>query len=435
MALNKISDAAFRNFKPSDNVQIISDGGGLIIRVRPKNEGGSVSFMLSYRIEGKQRQITLKAKSLKEARKERDIYKEQVKQGKDPILERKLETERTRQQQLEEQENLAKLNARITVNDLFIRWTEIDLINRKDRQEIIRMFNKDVLPVLGDLFVEDVRKGHITQVTDALLVRGVNRMAKVLLGLMRQMFRFAVDRDIIEFDPTASIRKAKVGGKDVERDRTLNQDEIKQLAQQLPSSGLMQSTECAIWIALSTLCRIGELSKAKHSDIDIVAKTWKIPETNSKNGKAHVIYLSNFSLAQFNRLKSLSGSETWLFPNRDNSDHVCDKSITKQIDGRQTKIIYSHRSKHSQALVLPNGKWTPHDLRRSGATLMGKLGIQGDVIEKCLNHTEENKVKRIYQRQGLEEEQAAAWQTLGERLNLLLGCLCLPNDSLPYTFS
>ncbi len=425
MALNKISDAAFRNFKPSDNVQIISDGGGLIIRVRPKDEGGSISFMLSYRIEGKQRQITLKAKSLKEARKERDINKEQVKQGKDPILERKLETERTRQQQLEEQENLAKLNARITVNDLFIRWTEIDLINRKDRQEIIRMFNKDVLPVLGDLFVEDVRKGHITQVTDALLVRGVNRMAKVMLGLMRQMFRFAVDRDIIEFDPTASIRKAKIGGKDVERDRTLNQDEIKQLAHQLPSAGLMQSTECAIWIALSTLCRIGELSKAKHSDIDIGAKIWKIPESNSKNGKAHVIYLSDFSLAQFNKLKSLSGSETWLFPNRDNSDHVCDKSITKQIDGRQAKIIYSHRSKHSQALVLPNGKWTPHDLRRSGATLMGKLGIQGDVIEKCLNHTEENKVKRIYQRQGLEEEQAAAWQILGERLNLLLGCLSL----------
>jgi integrase len=430
MALNKISDAAFRNFKPGDNVQIISDGGGLIIRVRPKNEGGSMSFMLSYRLEGKQRQITLKAKSLKEARKERDIYKEQVKQGKDPILERKLETERNRQQQLEEQENLAKLNARITVNDLFIRWTEIDLINRKDRQEIIRMFNKDVLPVLGDLFVEDVRKSHITQITDALLMRGVNRMAKLLLGLMRQMFRFAVDRDIIEFDPTASIRKAKVGGKDVERDRTLNQDEIKQLAHQLPSAGLMQSTECAIWIALSTLCRIGELSKAKHSDIDIVAKTWKIPESNSKNGKAHIIYLSDFSLGQFNRLKSLSGSETWLFPNRDNSDHVCDKSITKQIDGRQAKIIYSHRSKHSQALVLPNGKWTPHDLRRSGATLMGKLGIHGDVIEKCLNHTEENKVKRIYQRQGLEEEQAAAWQALGERLSLLLDCFRLSDESI-----
>ncbi len=75
--------------------------------------------------------------------------------------------------------------------------------------------------------------------------------------------------------------------------------------------------------------------------------------------------------------------------------------------------------------MLADGNWTPHDLRRTGATLMGKLyvrgvRIQGDVIEKCLNHTEENKVKRIYQRQGLEIEQAEAWQALGEQLNLLV---------------
>jgi hypothetical protein len=40
--------------------------------------------------------------------------------------------------------------------------------------------------------------------------------------------------------------------------------------------------------------------------------------------------------------------------------------------------------------------------------------------EKCLNHTEENKVKRIYQRQKLEAEQAEAWQVLGDRLTLLI---------------
>ena len=36
MALNKITDMAFRNLKPSDKVQIIADGGGLIVRVRKK---------------------------------------------------------------------------------------------------------------------------------------------------------------------------------------------------------------------------------------------------------------------------------------------------------------------------------------------------------------------------------------------------------------
>ncbi len=51
--------------------------------------------------------------------------------------------------------------------------------------------------------------------------------------------------------------------------------------------------------------------------------------------------------------------------------------------------------------------------------MMGNLGIHGDVIEKCLNHTQENKLKRVYQHQELNAEQADAWRILGERLELL----------------
>jgi integrase len=343
-----------------------------------------------------------------------------IKQGKDPNLERTLKIERVRQQQLDEQEAITKLQARITVRDLFIRWCNTDLINRKDRDEVARMFDKDVLPVLGNLFVEDVRKGHITQVTDTLLVRGVAHLARNILKLMRQMFRFAVDRDVIEFDPTASIGITKTTTKPTERDRTLSDIEIRALARQLPDANLLKSTECAIWIALSTMCRIGELSKAKFSDLDFELSTWSIPEINSKNGKPHKIYLSDFALEQFKILKSLTTNYTWIFLNRDNSSHVCEKSITKQVGGRQTSTILSNRSKDNQALVLPGGKWTPHDLRRTGATIMGDLGIAPDVIEKCLNHTEENKVKRTYQRQKLEAEQRNAWRVLGDRLNLLV---------------
>jgi integrase len=342
-----------------------------------------------------------------------------LKTGIDPILEKKLQKERNRQEQLNEQEIITKLKSRITVRDLFIRWCEIDLINRKDIAEITRMFHKDVLPYLGDLFVEDVRKGHVTRVTDALLVRGVAHLARNILKLMRQMFRFAVDRDIIEFDPTASLGITKTTTKPNERDRILSDLEIKALSRQLLDANLLKSTECAIWIALSTMCRIGELSKAKFSDIDLDLKTWIIPETNSKNGKAHTIYLSDFTIEQFNILKKFALNNIWLFPNRDNSNHVCEKSITKQIGGRQSLNILCNRSKNNQALVLIGGKWTPHDLRRTGATIMGDLGISPDVIEKCLNHTEENKVKRIYQRQKLEAEQANAWHILGEKIALL----------------
>jgi hypothetical protein len=50
---------------------------------------------------------------------------------------------------------------------------------------------------------------------------------------------------------------------------------------------------------------------------------------------------------------------------------------------------------------------------------MGALGGRPDVIDRCLNHVEQNRMVRIYQRQKLEVEQKEAWRVLGERLDLL----------------
>jgi integrase len=54
-----------------------------------------------------------------------------------------------------------------------------------------------------------------------------------------------------------------IGGKPVERDRVLSEQEISELHKKLPDAHFLQSTECAIWIMLSTCCRVGELSKAQ----------------------------------------------------------------------------------------------------------------------------------------------------------------------------
>jgi integrase len=420
MTINKIKPLIFKNLKATDKEQLIPDGGNLYVRIRSITDGGSISFRYFYRIDHSQKWMTLESTTLATARAERDEYKALIKKGIDPKVERTLQKERLRIQQIEEQNALNRLALRITVYDLFTRWFEMDLINRKDKIEIDRMFKKDVLPILGEIFVEEVRKGHVVHVIDLLKQRGVAHLARNILKLMRQMFKFAVNRDLIEFDPTASLSIAKMTTTPTERDRILDESEIISLAHQLPSANLLKSTECALWIALSTMCRIGELSKTKITDIDFDLHTWIIPKENSKNGKAHTIYLSDFAFNQFKILLQYTKSDTWIFTNRDGTDHVCEKSITKQLGGRQSQSILSNRSKDNQALVLKGGKWTPHDLRRTGATLMGDLGIASDVIEKCLNHTEENKVKRIYQRQKLETEQAEAWQILGNYLDSLL---------------
>ena len=316
----------------------------------------------------------------------------------------------------------ARQAARKSVTELFEHWAKVDLINRKDKgAEVRRMFEKDVLPFLGSLAVADIKKSHITVVTDAMLARGVNRAAKIAFSLMRQMFRFAVDRDLIEYDPTASIRKAKIGGKDVERDRVLSDEEIRTLTKLAPKAGLLPSTEAAIWIALSTCCRIGELLGARWEHLNLVKSTWLIPAENSKNGKPHSITLSPFAVRQFEYVRAHNGTSAWCYPNTDDSGPVCSKTVTKQLGDRQRQPdqgTMSRRSAKAQALLLPGGKWTPHDLRRTGATVMTALGVLPEVAERCLNHTEENKVKRTYQRHSYTTEMSEAWNRLGEHLDL-----------------
>lgn len=410
----------------ADKGRTLYEDGNIRGEVRSNQSGMTVAFSYRYRFNNKTREIRLGVyphTALKEIRDNRKAAFDLLSQGKDPALEKQLNKEREQQKQILEQAQIQADENRITVNTLFERWEKLDLVNRKDGgKEIRRMFEKDVLPLIGNMAVEDVRKAHIINVIDTLLARGVNRMTKLILSLMRQMFRFAQDRDIIENDPTSSIRKAKIGGKDTVRDRYLTDAEIRELTAKLPDGRLLKSTECALWIMLSTCCRIGEICKAEWQHLDLNAKTWKIPAENSKNKKSHTIFLSEFATRQFEQLIMLKNSDKWIYPNTDNSDHVCEKSISKQVGDRQLaegRKPMSGRSKFCRALNLADGKWTPHDLRRTGATIMGNLGVRPDVIEKCLNHIEQNKMKKTYQHQALIAEQQQAWKLLGERLEIL----------------
>lgn len=327
------------------------------------------------------------------------------------------------QEKLEADALATALASRKTIRDLFEHWMKIDIVNRKDSgAEVRRMFEKDVLPFIGNMYIEDIRKSHVIEVTDTLLARKVQRMARVIFSLLRQMFRFALDRDLIDQDPTATIRKARVFGKDNERERVLTEEEIKLLAQALPNAGLLLSTQLAVWVTLGTCCRIGELLTARWQHIDFTKRTWLIPAENSKNAKAHTIYLSDFVLRQFQHLYSVNSQYEWCYPNSKKNDAVCPKTITKQLSDRQRLSkdeILTNRTQKADALLLPNGKWTPHDLRRTGATLMTALGVLPEVAERCLNHIEENKIKRTYQRYSYAKEMQEAWELLSNYLQEL----------------
>lgn len=457
-----ISQLELLALKPSDDGRTISLGDGLRGTVRAGADGSiSVYVTYRYRLNGsKPREPsvgTWRSKagksvgmSLKALRDEAERIRGMVKAGIDPVehakAERlreaaianagrlKIEADRQEAILLQQQrlQALAAQQARLTVEGLFVQWQRLELVKRADKgHETERSFRRDVFPLIGGMAAADVGKAHIQEVIDTITARATDtqnmvRTAKKTLADLRQMFGFALDRDHIEADPTARIKKAKIG-KDVERDRVLSEAELVALFQKLPEAGLTFTSQVALLLQVATLARIGEVLGARWEHIDVDRSTWTLPTT--KNGKRHEIWLSDFAIRQLKKLRAITGDTTWLFPaarpKKDQPtflDHVCEKTVTKQVGDRQRLggAPMSGRSKHVDALVLPGGKWTPHDLRRTGATMMAELGALPDVVERCLNHTEEKKIKRIYQRAQYERSMRDAWNALGARLGHLL---------------
>lgn len=417
-----------------ENGQRISMGESLYGAVRTGVDGAiSVHVVWRYKVVGKVRQTPIGTwkngsggKSLKELRDKKDELALNLKRGIDPIeakaterLKKKADQIEAKQTQTTRLQELAAQDARMTVRGLFALWQRTDLKKRQDRgSEALRAFEADVFPIIGDVAAADVTKAHVQHIIDTMLSRGVKRMTERVFSDLRQLFGFALDRDHIEADPTARIKKHKIGGS-VERDRVLSEAELLEFFKRLPLSGLVESSQCALKIQLSTITRIGEVLGARWEHVDFERRIWTLPET--KNGKRHIVQLNDLAIRQFEALRQHSGLTEWVFPASRLNGPVCTKTVTKQVADRQRgdDEPMSGRTKQTNSLALSGGQWRPHDLRRTGATLMAELGVLPAVIERCLNHTEQNKVERIYQRAQYEAPMREAWQRLGDRLTLL----------------
>lgn len=350
---------------------------------------------------------------------------------------------------------------RLTVKQVFERWSATELaphiggdgkrIGRKDGGQSVReQFERRVFPTLGEIAMMDVHKPNILIILDSIKVEGKLRTANMLLAELKQMFRFAAEREIIEYSPVESINKRKVGGKDIKRDRVLSNDELATLVKQLPNANLSRRTVAGLWLILATGCRIGELMGAVWADakpqqqelqaivdahnvakksgavqlgfVDLQARSWYLPTT--KNQRDHLIHLSDFAVQQFTELRTLREADliagkplAWVFPNSRGTGPVCIKSFGKQLADRQSSesARLQNRTKSVDALLLGGGRWTAHDLRRTASTLMSQLGISNDVINECENHIKQG-MSGVYIQDRRLTEQAKAFDALGQKL-------------------
>jgi integrase len=443
-----LSDAKLRTATKAADGPYLSDGGGLRFRLSdPTDKHPRGARLAEYRYKLKDadgrwvdRSMYLgtigepylasgadeaRPFTLADARTERDTARAKVAKGIDPRDARRLEEAEEAERQ---RTRLAELDARRTVRDAFKRWDELYLsAHRKDGGAAVRdLFDRHVLPKLGDRTLDTLRRSDMTDLLDGLTAVGKRRTANMALSLVRQFVRWCAVREWLDRDPTLGIGKKDAGGKEAARDRNLSELEIIELRDKLDAAKMPERMREALWLLLATGVRVGELAGAPMREFDLERAEWHIPGERTKNRDPHTVHLSPFAVARVQRLRELAAGSDWLLPGRVPADAdrsvakpISPKYIAKQVNDRQRAVPLKRRTKATATLLLARGEWTPHDLRRTMASRMGDLGIRPDVIERCLNHRPEG-IAAVYQRADLMPERRAAFDAWGAKLEALM---------------
>jgi len=354
---------------------------GLVISVYPNK---SKRWRYIYKVEGTKRVLTLgeyPAMGLAKAKEDFIKYRNQVKlDGKDPAK--------------EQQDVLKTVSRQPTVewlaSEYIKRWAKPRKRSWKEDQRIL---DKDVLPVWGKRKAQDITRRDVIVLLDSIVDRGAPIMANKIHAVLHKMFRFAVGRDAIPFNPVADMPKpAKVR----KRDRVLTDAEISTHWHGLATIGVTTTT--ALLFQLLTAQRSGEVAAMRWDEID--GDVWTIPAEKAKNGLAHRVPLSLQAQAILDGLPK-------------DSDAVF--GIIHTAAGK-TLARYLKRL----GITKDDSEWfTPHDLRRTAATNMTKAGYNRLIVSKVLNHTEGG-VTAIYDRHSYDKEKRQALEAWGRKLYAIL---------------
>ena len=460
MQVSKLTVKRLEALTIGDDGTSIREDGNLVGKVVVRKKGVAVTFYYRFKWDGKLKDFTCGTwpnKSLSDIRTARDRARQKVADGINPSDEKKA-ARINAQADIEATiaEAQCKATESLTVCDLFKEWIEDGVARQDGNAELKRTFSKNVLPAIGNKALRDLTEKDLLAVLRTIRARGLNRTTVILNNDIGQMLRWAEKRQpwrglMVDGNPADLVDVKKLLDHDYQeqRDRLLSPVEIRELRDifvslehtysALPAgqkySGIRPVSgrvQCAMWICLSTLCRIGELLKSEWQHVDLIKGTWLIPSENTKGQRGkrqdHHVFLSPFTVQQFKKLNTLTGDTPYLFPAKNKTSHVCTKTVSKLIGDRQCR--FKNRTKplsgrhNDNTLVLSNGttgEWTPHDLRRTGATMMQELGITLEIIDRCQNHLlGGSKVRRHYLHHDYAKEKTEAWRLLGERIETIL---------------
>ena len=387
----KLKDIQCRNAKPKDKAYKLSDGGGMYLEIAPN---GSKYWRLKYRILNKEKRLALGVYpeiSLQEAREQRDEAKKLIRNGIDPVEDKR------------QKKAAAIENAENTFKAVALEWhaQNVERWSKNYGYKVMKGLELNVFPYIGNRPIAEITPPELlNSVLRNIEKRGSLDIAGRTKQICGQVFRYGIQTGKCEWNAADNLQGA-IKTKKTEHFRTIDSKELPEFIKVLErnEARLFERTRRAVWLSLYTFCRPVEIRKARWIDIDFEDKLWTIPAEFMKSGRDHIVPMSNQTIEifkeQYEEVKILNSS--WVFPSQ-----VGPKNPMS--DGTVNKAI--KRLGYGKDMVA-------HGFRAlARTTIREKLKYDSEIIEKQLAHKTKNPLGEAYDRtQFLPEriEMMGAW--------------------------
>ncbi|MGA7511178.1 MAG: integrase domain-containing protein [Erwinia billingiae] len=359
--------------KAIDKDLTLHDGDGLFMVV--KTTGKKLWRFRYQRPATKQRTMmglgAFPALSLADARRLRADYLSLLANGIDP---------QTQAEQVTEQQQIAldSIFSTVAANWFALKQASVTPDYAKD---IWRSLEKDVFPAIGALPVQEIKARRLVEALEPIKARGALETVRRLVQRINEIMIYAVNTGLIDANPASGVGMAFEKPKK-QNMPTLRPEELPKLMRSLVMSNLSVPTRCLIEWQLLTLVRPSEASGARWIEIDLVARLWTIPAERMKAKREHIVPLSPQALDILEVMNPISAHREHVFPSRNDP---------KQAMNSQTANAALKR-------IGYGGKLVAHGLRSIASTAMNEAGLNSDVIEAALAHSEKNEVRKAYNR-------------------------------------
>lgn len=335
-----------------------------------------------------------------------------VGQGSDPI-----EHERQRKQ---ESVNLAfdSYTTKFVTDHLKNRW--------KDWRAGERALLREAVPILGKRALPSIKRKDITAVLDKMSTRPAS--ARIAHATLRSLFKWAENRGDIERSPIEGM-EPPVGP--ASRERTLSDHELEVIWKSLDDLGFPFGP--LIKLLIVTGQRREEVSGVGWEELNRLEAIWVLPAIRTKNGLPHLVPLSSLAVAILDDLAGItetdveSGKSLW--PSKGlalSTTGATPPSGYSKAKSRLDSLIERrllNRSRHEPDSIIAIPAWRVHDIRRTVATGLQRIGVRFEVTEAILNHVSGSRsgVAGIYQRHDWKDEKREALKAWAEHIYLLTG--------------